>query len=110
VTSFAPAAGSSAACTKTGTAYLYALNIASSASLCNVGSGALPAGEKRVAIGAGIASAPMISLKPGSALPDLYVTTSGAGAQEASTVRVNFDPPSLVNRTNMLYWRDMRIQ
>ncbi|MFH1080968.1 MAG: PilC/PilY family type IV pilus protein [Pseudomonadota bacterium] len=111
VTSFVPAYGSSDLCTKTGTAYLYAINIGSSSSTCTVGSGALPGGERRVAIGAGIASSPMISLKPGTALPpDLYVTTSGAGAQEASTVRVNFNPPTLSNRTNMLFWRDMRIQ
>jgi hypothetical protein len=64
-----------------------------------------------MAIGVGIASAPMISLKPGSVLPpDIYVTTSGSGSQESSTVRVNFDPPTLSNRTNMLYWKDQRIQ
>jgi hypothetical protein len=62
-------------------------------------------------IGVGIASAPMISLKPGTALPpDIYATTSGAGAQESSTVRINFDPPTMSNRTNMLFWKDKRLQ
>jgi Tfp pilus tip-associated adhesin PilY1 len=153
-TSFTPALGSGASCTKTGTARLYALNIASSASVCSVGSGALAGGDRSMVIGVGIASVPMISMKPAPTntaaaqaaaeaayaaayaaaiaagktaeeaaaeaaaaafsssrmIPDLYVTTSGAGAQEASTTRVSFDPPTLSNRTNMLFWRDMRIQ
>jgi type IV pilus assembly protein PilY1 len=110
-TSFVPAIGSSADCTKTGTSYLYAIKIGTSSVNCTVGLGALPEGERRMAIGVGIASAPMISLKPGSVLPpDIYVTTSGSGSQESSTVRVNFDPPTLSNRTNMLYWKDQRIQ
>lgn len=110
-TSFVPAIGSSASCTKTGTSYLYALNIGVDSVNCTIGSGAFTGGVRRTAVGVGIASAPMISLKPGSALPpDLYVTTSGSGSQESSTLRVNFDPPTLSNRTNMLYWKDKRLE
>lgn len=110
-TSFVPALGSSASCTKTGTSYLYAINILTGQGSCNAGSGAFEGGERRMAVGVGIASAPMISLKPGSTLPpDLYVTTSGAGNQESSTLRTNFNPPTLPNRTNMLYWKDKRIE
>jgi hypothetical protein len=62
-------------------------------------------------IGGGIPSAPVISLKPGNtASPDLYVTISGGGGQNANTLRVDFNPPTLTNRGNMLYWRDRRVQ
>lgn len=110
-TSFVPASGSSTSCTKTGTSYLYAINIGSTSSSCTIGTGAFSSADRRIVIGVGIASAPMISLKPGTALPpDIYVTTSGAGSQESSTVRVNFNPPTLSNRSNMIYWRDRRLQ
>jgi len=110
-TSFVPASGSSASCTKTGTSYLYAINIDNNSASCGVGTGVFSGAERRMEIGVGISSAPMISLKPGSApSPDIYVTTSGAGGQESSTLRVNFDPPTVSNRTNMLYWKDRRLQ
>jgi hypothetical protein len=77
----------------------------------------MPDGRSMI-IGSGIPSAPVISMKPGSSpSPDLYVTTSGTGGgvsgttvTSASTQRVNFDPPSGASRTNMLYWKDRRIQ
>ena len=59
----------------------------------------------------GIASAPIVSIRPGGGLGvDLYITQSGGGGQNAGTVRVNFDPPTLANKTNMLFWRDLRLQ
>jgi len=42
--------------------------------------------------------------------PDLYVTTSGGGLIGAQTQRVNINPPGLASRTNMLFWKDRRIQ
>jgi type IV pilus assembly protein PilY1 len=75
------------------------------------GTGGLPDAARSMYLGAGIPSAPVLSLKPGSSgIPDLYVTTSGGGGSSASTQRVNFSPPGAVNRTNMLYWKDMRVQ
>ena len=110
-TSFVPASGSSSSCTKTGTSYLYAIEIGKTSSACTIGTGAFSGGERRMVIGVGIASAPMISLKPGSALPpDIFATTSGAGSQESSTVRVNFNPRTLSNRSNMLFWKDKRLK
>lgn len=113
VTTYTPSQGGSG-CSQAGTARLYALNIAAS---CiggpgGVGSGALDAsGTRSVVIGVGIPSAPIISLRPGSSsTPDIYVTTSGGGGQSANTARIDFNPPSLGSRTNMLYWRDRRIQ
>jgi hypothetical protein len=46
---------------------------------------------------------------------DIYVTQSGGtlssgGSTPVTTQRVDFDPPTVTNRTNMLYWRDLRIQ
>jgi type IV pilus assembly protein PilY1 len=59
----------------------------------------------------GIASAPIVSMRPGGGVGvDLYITQSGGGGQNAGTVRVNFNPPTLANKTNMLFWRDLRLQ
>jgi hypothetical protein len=64
-----------------------------------------------MSLGAGIASSPMISMKPGgSTVPDIYVTLSGGGGVGASTQRMNFNPPGPSNRINILNWRDRRIQ
>jgi Tfp pilus tip-associated adhesin PilY1 len=95
-------------CVQGGTAKLYGVGATSGAGALATGATTPP---RSMTIGTGIASAPVISLKPGSAgTPDLYVTTSGGGASNAQTQRVNISPPGLVNRTNMLFWRDERIQ
>jgi hypothetical protein len=66
---------------------------------------------RSVTLGVGIPSAPVISLKPGSSpVPDLYVTVSGGAGTGASTMRADINPVSPSNRTNMLYWRDRRLQ
>lgn len=69
-------------------------------------------GDRSITIGTGIPTAPVISLKPGAGLsPDLYVTVSTGGeGGGSSTMRVNFEPPTLANRTNMLFWLDRRLQ
>lgn len=69
-------------------------------------------GDRSVTIGTGIPTAPVISLKPGAGLsPDLYVTVSTGGeGGGSSTMRVNFEPPTLSNRTNILFWLDHRLQ
>jgi hypothetical protein len=94
-------------CEQTGDATLYAIAYTS-------GTGQFPGGGRSMSVGSGIPSAPVVSLKPGSSnVPDLYITTSGTGAagdNTAKTQRVNFDVPGVGNRTNMLYWRDQRIQ
>ena len=67
-------------------------------------------GDRDMNVGTGLPSIPVISLKPGSGLPpDLYITTSGGGPGER-TQRIDFDPPTLANRTNMLFWKDHRLQ
>lgn len=94
---------SSDPCAQGGTAKLYAVNY-------TTGGGILSGGARNMAIGSGIPTAPIVSLPPGSGVPDLYVTTSGGGGSSSSTQRINMTPPGSVNRTNMIFWKDMRIQ
>lgn len=102
-TTFTPQSGNDP-CEQGGTAKLFGVNF-------RTGAGAMPGGARSVTVGTGIPSAPVLSLKPGgSPTPDLYVTTSGGGGTGGATQRVNFNPPGAINRTNMLYWRDQRIQ
>ncbi len=102
-TTFTPSS-STDPCDQGGTAILYGIKY-------TTGGGALPGNAKSKSIGAGIASAPVLSLKPGSGgTADLYVTVSGGGGVGASTSRINMNPPGVSNRTNMLYWLDRRLQ
>lgn len=68
--------------------------------------------DRSITIGTGIPTAPVISLKPGATLsPDLYVTVSAGGSSgSANTQRINFEPPTLANRSNIIFWRDNRLQ
>jgi type IV pilus assembly protein PilY1 len=102
-TTYTPSNGGDA-CAQGGSASLYAINFIT-------GGGGLSDGSRSMSIGTGIPSAPILSNKPGgSIIPDLYVTLSGGGGAGASTGRVNFNPPTLSNKTNILYWRDRRVQ
>jgi Tfp pilus tip-associated adhesin PilY1 len=102
-TSYNPPSGSDP-CEQGGTASLHAL-------IATTGGGALTGGARSMEIGSGIPTAPIISLPPGSSgSPDIYVTTSGGGGTAASTQRINITPAGVANRTNMLYWKDMRVQ
>jgi len=93
-------------CAYGGDAILYGVNHVTGAGVLT------PEGDRSMVIGSGVSTAPVISLKPGAALsPDLYVTLSaGGGGGGSNTIRVNFDPPTLANRTNMLFWKDYRLQ
>ncbi len=104
-TTFTPPAGNNP-CEQGGAAKLYGLSYQS-------GAGALPTSgaPRSMDIGTGIASAPVLSMKPSGSgtTPDLYITTSGGGGTGSQTRRVDIDPPGAANRTNMLYWRDRRV-
>jgi hypothetical protein len=68
-------------------------------------------GNRSMVVGYGIPTAPVISFKPSGALPpDIYVTTSGGAGMDAVTARVNFNPPAFSSRTNILSWKDRRVQ
>ena len=106
-TSFTPS-GLSGPCYQGGTAKLYGLNY-----LTGGGALVIPGSEDRpssIDIGTGIPSAPVISLRPDTGTPDLYVTTSGSGTTGAQTSRANTDPPGLPIRTNLLFWKDRRVE
>jgi Tfp pilus tip-associated adhesin PilY1 len=112
-TSFVPAAGTSI-CSKTGNAYLYGIDIASSTSYCNVGQGAFSNGRTNWLVGSGVASMPIVSIGPTGEV-NIHVSTSGSGGQDGTTQPVK-DPTllkqlnKLSNTTNMIYWKDNRVQ
>lgn len=100
-TTFTPATSTNS-CDQGGSAYLYAIGYTS-------GAGAFPGGRS-MSIGIGIPSAPVISQKPGGGGSDIYVTTSGGGGISGGTQKVPFSPPGGATRTDILYWKDQRIQ
>ncbi len=73
-------------------------------------SGALVGLLGGTAIGAGIASGGTISYGPGASVPNIFVTISGAGGQEGGTLMSDFIPPSPATRTNLIYWKDKRLE
>lgn len=110
-TSYVPAS-SNDPCAQGGTAKLWGINYTTGAGALNI-VGATPSTTlpRSMTIGTGIASAPVVSMRPGTdATPDLYVTTSGGGGIDGQTQRANIIPQSLINRTNVLFWRDTRIE
>jgi type IV pilus assembly protein PilY1 len=100
-------------CNQGGTAMLYGMRYTTGAAALVVTSGGVPSGSpsRSITVGTGIPTAPVLSFKPAGAMPpDLYVTLSGGGTTGASTTRVNINPPTLANRTNILSWKDRRLQ
>ncbi len=112
-TTYVPPSGGDP-CTQAGSANLYGLNFTTGAGVLTTdGGGGGGGGEvtpvRSLTIGTGIATTPVVSFKPlGAMPPDLYVTVSGGAGSSASTTRVNFNPPTLANRANILYWKDRR--
>ncbi|MEW6115855.1 MAG: PilC/PilY family type IV pilus protein [Nitrospirota bacterium] len=104
-TTYTPTQSNNNPCSQSGSGSLYGVKY-------TTGSGALDGNSRNMQLGAGIPSAPLISLKPGDGTPaaDLYVTVSGGAGTNASTQRVPFNPPFVINKTNMLYWKDRRVQ
>jgi Tfp pilus tip-associated adhesin PilY1 len=108
-------------CAQAGEAKLYGLEYTTGAGIIPVldGSGN-PTGTttRSMSVGVGIPSSPILSLKPidpnspvtTGSIADLYMTTSGGGGQNLTTSRVNLEPPSLANRTNLTHWKDLRLE
>ena len=106
-TSYTPPSGNDP-CAQGGEAKLYGVNYTTGAGAIDLGGGSL---ARSISIGTGIPSAPVVSMRPGNdGTPDLYVTASGGGGTAAETFRVNFDPRGLANRTNIIYWKDKRVE
>jgi len=102
-TSYTPAGSGGDPCSQAGTAKLYGVSFIG-------GEGSLTGGARSMALGVGIPTAPVLSMNPYSKTPDLYVTVSGGAGTGATTMRANVNPPAIANRTNLIHWRDRRIQ
>jgi len=89
-------------------------NAAGSAKLYGVsyieGAGSLTGNARSITLGVGIPTAPTLSLNPYSPTPDLYVTVSGGSGTGSTTMKAPVSPGGTNNRTNILYWRDRRLQ
>jgi type IV pilus assembly protein PilY1 len=103
-TSYIPSTGGDVCQQGQGTARLYALGYLTAAS-------ATGTGNRSIQVGYGIPTAPIVSIKPGgTGSPDLYVTLSSGDYTSTRTVKAAVTLPSVSNRSNMLYWRDRRVQ
>jgi len=102
-TTYTPAGTGGDPCNQAGTAKLYAVSFIE-------GAGSLTGNARSMTLGVGIPTAPVLSMNPHSKTPDLYVTVSGGAGTGATTMRANVNPPSIANRTNLIHWRDRRIQ
>ena len=106
-TTFTPATTS---CAGAGSGTLYGFNY-------TTGGGALTSGSTTLSLGDGIPSSPVVSLNPNANdQANMYVTISGGGgggnnsALNEKTYLVPFNPPMRSNRSNMIYWKDRRVQ
>jgi type IV pilus assembly protein PilY1 len=102
-TSYIPTVGGDVCQQSLGTARLYALGYLTAASATGTDS-------RSIQVGYGIPTAPIISARPGGAAADLYVTVSSATYTSTKTVKTSLTPPMPSNRSNMLFWRDRRVQ
>jgi Tfp pilus tip-associated adhesin PilY1 len=100
-TTFTPA---SATCQGAGTSTLYGFNYLT-------GGGGLTNQSLTLGLGTGIATSPLVSMNPFSpGQANLYVTVSGSNYTNEVTELVNYNPPMRANRSNMIYWKDRRVQ
>jgi type IV pilus assembly protein PilY1 len=90
-------------CNAAGIAKLYSVSYIS-------GAGSLTGNARSITLGVGIPTAPTLSLNPFSPTPDLYVTVSGGSGTGATTIKAPVNPGGTSNRTNILHWRDRRLQ
>ncbi|HNU84704.1 MAG TPA: PilC/PilY family type IV pilus protein [Syntrophales bacterium] len=90
-------------CNAAGTAKLYGVAYIE-------GAGSLTGNARSITLGVGIPTAPTLSLNPYSPNPDLYVTVSGGSGTGSTTMRAPVNPSGASNRTNILHWRDRRVQ
>jgi Tfp pilus tip-associated adhesin PilY1 len=105
-TTYTPPGTSTTSCTQNGTAKLYGINY-------TTGAGVFDNGNRSINIGSGIPSAPVVSMEPGgTGIADIYVTVSGGYLDTGkNTGRVNFNTPGgPSNMTNILFWKDRRLE
>lgn len=100
-TSFNPASATDP-CQSGGEASLWAVDY-------KTGAGKFDSSARSTSIGSGIPSAPVVSLNPYGGT-NIYASTSEGSGTGAHTKKI--EPPSSenLNRGNLLYWRDLRVQ
>ena len=87
-------------CMQAGSAYIYGIKYTT---------GGCALGEScRKFLGVGIPSSPIISAGPGGKA-GIYATVSGGAGIGGETFRVPHDPGGRANQTNIIYWKDRRI-
>lgn len=101
-TTYLPPTSCSDPCSSAGESRFYAINYET----CK---GVLSGEQRYLELGGGMASSPVISFKPGmptpgQALADIFVTIGG------TTLRVPINPQTVSIRSNLLFWRDRRVQ
>lgn len=102
-TTYTPPSGGGA-CSQGGTGKLYGV-------IYTTGGGALDNGDRSMALGTGIPSTPIVSVRPDGTGADLYVTNSGGGGIDAQTVRPPGVTPAFpAHRSKILFWKDRRLQ
>ena len=102
-TSYIPTVGGDVCQQALGTAQVYALGYLTAAAATGMGT-------RSIRVGYGIPTAPIVSFRPGGAAADLYVTVSSATYTSTKTIKTSISPPLPTNRSNILYWRDRRVQ
>ncbi len=101
-TTYLPPTSCSDPCSSAGESRFYAINYLN----CR---GVLDGQQRSLDLGGGMASSPVISFRPGipgsSQSPaDVYITIGG------TTFRVPIQPQTVSTRSNLLFWRDRRVQ
>lgn len=100
---YVPDQGTANACGLAGDAYLYGIKYTS-------GAGALDeAGTKSKWIGRGIGSSILVSYRPGYTSADIYATASGGAGTGALTQQLG-EAPTTSSMTNILFWKDRRLE
>ena len=88
-------------CDKSGTAYLYAVDYVT-------GAGKYESDARSTKIGTGLATNVIVSLNPYGGT-DVYASTSSVEEGEAHTKKQKTPDIANLNKTNLLFWRDMRV-
>jgi Tfp pilus tip-associated adhesin PilY1 len=100
---YVPDQGLASACGLAGDAYLYELQYVS-------GAGSVDAsGTRTKYIGHGIGSSILVSYRPGYTAADIYATASGGAGTGALTQELG-QAPTTSSMTNILYWKDRRLE
>lgn len=110
-TTFKPTVSGGDPCGDAGQASLYGVNFTTGAGVLPPSSG-VSTDLRSMVLGYGIATSPIISFRPseGGGTPDLYITLSGGAGTTASSMKVNLTLAGGASRTNILYWKDRRLE